>query len=528
MSGSVSLLPPAEQQFCDANGAPLAGGSVATYVPGTTTPATTWQDSAGTIANTNPIVLDAAGRAIIWGAGAYRTVVKDVSGNLIYDQVTSPSTPTGLSSLDVSGNLTVGGATSLGSLAVSGAATMDTISISQTGPAALPVVVGVTRSGGTNANANLAEITQTIVEGGGASHVESALQVKSTIGGSPLTNVWNLTARLYSTALVAAGAGATDSQHVALMGAATRNLPSGGVPAGDTMAELWSGYFPTVDATNLASSVAGAISGTETDCNANNRDDANARFGHQVDCVPWTSLANGGYVNEWGVGMGFSGHATAGQFDGFFKWVVKAAAPYSISLFDARSSAPMDTTVKTTLGAPSTTIAVNNVWGFTSAGPDALPVSVSNPGPVTINGTAYTQTGFTIDGPGVTSGTITLSTAVSVANGTAGNKVECNARAIWLPTGAKIALDTGGTSTISIDGSGNFIFSGFSGTLLTLGSGGESLITGSLTTTGSLGLFGHAAPGQQTVTGSRGGNAALASLLTALAAYGLVIDNTTA
>ena len=33
---------------------------------------------------------------------------------------------------------------------------------------------------------------------------------------------------------------------------------------------------------------------------------------------------------------------------------------------------------------------------------------------------------------------------------------------------------------------------------------------------------------QQTVTGSRGGNAALASLLTALATLGLIVDSTTA
>jgi len=42
-----------------------------------------------------------------------------------------------------------------------------------------------------------------------------------------------------------------------------------------------------------------------------------------------------------------------------------------------------------------------------------------------------------------------------------------------------------------------------------------------------LGFF-HTAPvTQRTVTGSRGGNAALASLLTALATYGLIINNTT-
>lgn len=43
-----------------------------------------------------------------------------------------------------------------------------------------------------------------------------------------------------------------------------------------------------------------------------------------------------------------------------------------------------------------------------------------------------------------------------------------------------------------------------------------------------IGFFGGAQATKQTVTGSRGGNAALASLLTALAAYGIITDSTTA
>jgi hypothetical protein len=83
------LLPEPEVQFCDANGAPYAGGLIYTYTPGTSTPKDTWQDSGGTILNTNPIVLDAAGRAIIYGTGDYRFVLYDSAGNLIYDQLTS-------------------------------------------------------------------------------------------------------------------------------------------------------------------------------------------------------------------------------------------------------------------------------------------------------------------------------------------------------------------------------------------------------------------------------------------------------
>jgi hypothetical protein len=46
--------------------------------------------------------------------------------------------------------------------------------------------------------------------------------------------------------------------------------------------------------------------------------------------------------------------------------------------------------------------------------------------------------------------------------------------------------------------------------------------------TNLLGFFAASGTSKQTVTGSRGGNAALASLLTALANYGLVTDSTTA
>ena len=82
-------LPTPEVQFLDANGHPYAGGTVTTYIPGTDTLKDTHQDLAGTALNTNPIVLDAAGRALIYGAGDYRFVLKDASGNLIYDQETA-------------------------------------------------------------------------------------------------------------------------------------------------------------------------------------------------------------------------------------------------------------------------------------------------------------------------------------------------------------------------------------------------------------------------------------------------------
>ena len=85
----TALLPNAQQQFFDNNGAPLAGGSVAFYTVGTTTPRATYQDQALTVPNSNPVVLDSAGRATIWGSGNFRQVVYDAFGNTIWDGVTS-------------------------------------------------------------------------------------------------------------------------------------------------------------------------------------------------------------------------------------------------------------------------------------------------------------------------------------------------------------------------------------------------------------------------------------------------------
>jgi hypothetical protein len=75
-----ALLPLPRQVFCDANGIPLSGGLVHTYVPGGTTPKTTWQDSGAATPNANPIVLDAAGSCLIYGSGNYQLTVTDADG----------------------------------------------------------------------------------------------------------------------------------------------------------------------------------------------------------------------------------------------------------------------------------------------------------------------------------------------------------------------------------------------------------------------------------------------------------------
>jgi hypothetical protein len=88
----MQLLPNGKQSFFDNNGAPLAGGEVTFYIPGTTTFKDTWQDKDKNALNTNPIILDAGGRAVIWGEGLYRQIVRDSLGNLIWDQLVGEET----------------------------------------------------------------------------------------------------------------------------------------------------------------------------------------------------------------------------------------------------------------------------------------------------------------------------------------------------------------------------------------------------------------------------------------------------
>lgn len=74
----------------------LAGGSVAFYIPSTSTPKQTWQNSGETILNTNPVQLDANGCAIVYGVGIYRMVVFDSLGNTVWDRLTASTGPAGI------------------------------------------------------------------------------------------------------------------------------------------------------------------------------------------------------------------------------------------------------------------------------------------------------------------------------------------------------------------------------------------------------------------------------------------------
>ncbi|QBP09366.1 DUF4043 domain-containing protein [Cupriavidus metallidurans] len=90
-----------------------------------------------------------------------------------------------------------------------------------------------------------------------------------------------------------------------------------------------------------------------------------------------------------------------------------------------------NTRVRTTLGAPAATVAVDDVRGFQQVFVNGQLTAVSgvNTMAVLINGNPYTLNGVAVDGsnvstaPGGISGTLTFSGNVSVADGTAGNTI---------------------------------------------------------------------------------------------------------
>lgn len=76
----MANLTPNRFRAFDANGEPLAGGKLYTYEAGTTTPKDTFTTQDESVANANPVILDANGYADVWlGTGFYKLVLTDSS-----------------------------------------------------------------------------------------------------------------------------------------------------------------------------------------------------------------------------------------------------------------------------------------------------------------------------------------------------------------------------------------------------------------------------------------------------------------
>ena len=89
----ASIMTEPKVQFIDSNGEPLVDGKIYTYEALTSVPKETWKDYEKLEENTNPVILDDAGRASIWLEGSYKIIVSDAGDVVIYtmDNVKSVS-----------------------------------------------------------------------------------------------------------------------------------------------------------------------------------------------------------------------------------------------------------------------------------------------------------------------------------------------------------------------------------------------------------------------------------------------------
>jgi hypothetical protein len=130
--------------------------------------------------------------------------------------------------------------------------------------------------------------------------------------------------------------------------------------------------------------------------------------------------------------------------------------------------------------------------------------------------------------------TVTNTLIVNPANGITALQIQCNQNAVLPPTsfGGAITFDySGGFGELNFFNVYPSATRSFEWHQMTSGSAATSLMTlsvGGLSLPKGAGLFGSSPPASKpTVSGSKGANAALASLLTALASYGLVLDSST-
>lgn len=84
MANTLTLMPWVKEQFLDSFGKPASGFQLFFYAAGTTTKLASYTDSAGSIASSNPIILDAAGRPpspIFLQAASYKIVLAPPNDN---------------------------------------------------------------------------------------------------------------------------------------------------------------------------------------------------------------------------------------------------------------------------------------------------------------------------------------------------------------------------------------------------------------------------------------------------------------
>lgn len=68
----MAIISPVRHRFYNNDGTVASGGKVYIYEPGTSTAKASYTTSAGTVANTNPIILDSHGECDLWTSGLFK------------------------------------------------------------------------------------------------------------------------------------------------------------------------------------------------------------------------------------------------------------------------------------------------------------------------------------------------------------------------------------------------------------------------------------------------------------------------
>jgi hypothetical protein len=479
-----SQLPNGKQQFIDGSGLPLNGGNVYHYIPGTSTPKTTYQDKALTIANANPIPLDARGQAVIWGSGDYRQVLQDSLGNLIWDQVISDTSSTGLavnlaapSGSSLVGFLQAGtGAvartvqsklrdivnvqdfgTDFGGSLAAAITAFPLVEISPgspvntTTPVTIPLTKGIIR--------NSALITNS----GSGTLVNSGVDIGYLNNPSGLSNWTTTAAQNYEGLSVDLGSYGVRQfgTHPNIIGiTGSVNIPATAANSGNGIGIA--GYVKNAAPTGGAGTNGVAVYG-EANCEATN------------------SLVWG--FNSRSIDNGFATTVWGGEFD--------------INVTNV-NSVPIGVNV-----VGGSTVEPSNSIGFWCGALGAF----SSP-PKKWQRAFLSDDGCAFTALEIGTAALTASTGMQPINGFYRNGSNVRTRCL----------------TISGDGSGNIIFDTPTAGLLVFQSNGSQVLK---LNGAAIGFYNQAPVGKQVISGSKGGNAALASLMTALSAIGLFTDSTT-
>jgi len=259
---NISSFAGAGAQFLDDNGAPLSGGKLYTYAAGTTTPAATYTTTTGSAANTNPIILDAAGRTPneIWlpVGNLYKFVLKSSTDVLIgtYDGIPAVNDPYSINSLlsGVTGTNTISASATPAITAYATGATYSFIAANTNSAAVTLSIDGLTAKSITKNGS--AALSAGDIQAGKMTWVEydgATFQLLNNIvyGGS----ITNATINSLSTPLTVANGGTG-------AGTFTANalLVGNGLAAFQTVAPGTAGQVLTSDGTNWVS--AASASGT--------------------------------------------------------------------------------------------------------------------------------------------------------------------------------------------------------------------------------------------------------------------------